>query len=87
MSKSTYMAEIASLSVTGQNTALQMLLTCEQHHRGALVGRTNGDDWWRQAAYCLDAPELIPAGAMAWYQIDADDGIPEQLHIDREATQ
>lgn len=75
-------AAIASLSVTGQNTALGMLLTCEQHAR---VGLHAGDDWWRQAAYCIDAPQLIPAGSMTWYQIDDEGGIPEQTHIAREA--
>lgn len=38
----------------------------------------------REAGYCLDAPELIPAGGMQWWDLDEDLGLPEQLLTTRE---
>lgn len=36
-----------------------------------------------EAGYCIDAPELIPAGGCCNYDIDADDSMPEQMTITR----
>lgn len=39
---------------------------------------------WCEAAYCLDAPDDIPAGCTVWDQIDEDLGFPYPRTVPRE---
>lgn len=73
-------AEISALPVTGQNAGLGMHLTCSAFRRGAHHGPW---DWWRDAAYCLDAPCVLPGGSMVWDQVDDDLAIPAQTMVPR----
>lgn len=38
---------------------------------------------WIDGSYCLDAPNIIPAGGSYWMEIDEEGGIPEQMTTER----
>jgi hypothetical protein len=70
--------EVASMPVTGQNTDLGMSLTLSAFKRGA-----QSQNWWRNSAYCLDAPCVLPGGSMIWDQVDDDLGFATQTFVER----
>jgi hypothetical protein len=41
------------------------------------------DDAFDQRGYCIDAPDEMPAGGCAWFQCDAEDGLPVQITVER----
>ena len=45
------------------------------------------DACWIDGKYCLDAPDIMPAGGCIWHEIDEEfGGLPEQLTINRETV-
>jgi hypothetical protein len=38
---------------------------------------------WNDAAYCIDAPDMMPAGACRRFELDAETQFAEQQHVER----
>lgn len=82
-----YLLSASPVGMTG-NTFMGASLLCELYYRlgrevaakSAVLKRAVWDD----AAYCLDAPELMPAGACQPGWIAEGESFPEQQFITRE---